>query len=64
VLNTLSGPLLDRMDIHIEVPAVNYRDLSAGTSGDPSTKIKQRVEYARAIQRDRLKPNFDSCDPI
>jgi magnesium chelatase family protein len=58
----ISGPLLDRMDIQIEVPAVPYRDLSGHTSGDSSRVIKQRVEHARAIQRDRFQKDKIYCN--
>jgi len=52
--NRLSGPLLDRIDMHLEVPAVPYREMSAGTSGESSAVIKQRVEQARAVQKKRF----------
>jgi len=54
--NKISGPLLDRIDIHITVPAVQYRDLNDPGITESSEKIKQRVEAARMTQRDRLKP--------
>ena len=44
----ISGPLLDRIDIHIEVPAVLAEDLSRVSSGDSSSVIRKRVEQARA----------------
>ena len=44
----ISGPLLDRIDIHIDVPAVPAEDLSRTSSGDASSVIRQRVEKARA----------------
>lgn len=50
----ISGPLLDRMDIQVEVPRVPYEDLAGEGGGDTSFTIKERVEKARAIQRDRL----------
>ena len=50
----ISGPLLDRIDIHIEVPRVDYEKLSADRRGEPSEAIQQRVEAARARQRQRL----------
>ncbi len=49
----ISGPLLDRIDIHVEVPAVPYRDLAAREPGEPSAAIKARIERARAIQKHR-----------
>ena len=50
----LSGPLLDRMDIHIEVPAVPYQELSVERSGEPSAAIRERVNRARQVQLDRF----------
>jgi magnesium chelatase family protein len=51
----ISGPLLDRIDLHIEVPAVKYRELSSKESGESSEKIRSRVMQARAIQVHRFK---------
>lgn len=51
----VSGPLLDRIDIHIEVPAVPYKDLSAVHVGEPSQDIRARVIHAREIQTQRFK---------
>jgi magnesium chelatase family protein len=50
----ISGPLLDRIDIHIEVPRVEYEKLSDQRLGEPSTAIQQRVEAARQRQRERF----------
>jgi magnesium chelatase family protein len=50
----ISGPLMDRIDIHIEVPAVKYRDLAAYDGGEPSREIKARVDAARRIQLERF----------
>ncbi|MBU1196244.1 MAG: YifB family Mg chelatase-like AAA ATPase [Proteobacteria bacterium] len=50
----ISGPLLDRIDIHIEVPRLEYRDLSSGNPGETSAQIQKRVEKARKKQEDRL----------
>lgn len=50
----ISGPLLDRIDLHIEVPAVKYKDLSSKTSGESSSTIRQRVVQARRIQMERF----------
>ncbi len=52
--NRISGPLLDRIDIHVEVPTVTYKDLSAMPSGDTSAAIRQRVNKAREIQHRRF----------
>jgi magnesium chelatase family protein len=50
----ISGPLLDRIDMHVEVPAVKYKELGTETSGESSTVIRERVREARARQADRL----------
>ncbi len=50
----ISGPLLDRIDIHITVPRVEYEKLSGNRLGEPSSVIRARVEKARAIQRERF----------
>src|SRR5476649_2855024 len=50
----ISGPLLDRIDIHVEVPAVQYRDISSRETGEPSEAIRARVEQARKIQHARF----------
>jgi len=50
----ISGPLLDRIDIHIEVPCVDYEKLSSERLGESSSAIRQRVEAARQIQRERF----------
>lgn len=51
----VSGPLLDRIDIHIEVPAVPYKELSTEYSGEKSTSIRERVIKARDVQLERFK---------
>src|SRR5512136_1064399 len=50
----ISGPLMDRIDLHIEVPAVKYRDLASREAGEPSSQIKKRVDRARRIQLERF----------
>ena len=52
--NRISGPLLDRIDMYIEVAAVPFRDLSAKDDGESSATVKARVVGARAIQRQRF----------
>jgi magnesium chelatase family protein len=54
-LARLSGPLLDRIDIHLEVPAVAYRDLAASAAEEASAAVRARVEAARHRQRDRFR---------
>ena len=50
----ISGPLLDRIDLHIEVPAVKYKELSSRAEGESSQQIRRRVVAARAIQMRRF----------
>ena len=52
-LSKISGPLLDRIDIHIEVPAVPYKELRSNSVYESSADIRERVEHARAIQHAR-----------
>ena len=54
-LNKISGPLLDRIDIQIEVVPVPFKDLSAMRDGEPSNIIRERVLRARKIQEQRFK---------
>jgi magnesium chelatase family protein len=51
----ISGPLLDRIDIHIEVPAVQYKELRGGAAAEGSAEIRARVMGARERQRQRFK---------
>lgn len=53
-LDKLSGPLLDRIDIHVEVPAVPYHELTGQRAGTDSTTMRAQVESARAIQKKRF----------
>jgi magnesium chelatase family protein len=53
-ISKISGPLLDRIDIHIEVPAVQYRELRAGTANEGSAEIRARVMAAREQQTQRF----------
>jgi len=54
-MSKISGPLLDRIDIHIEVPAVQYKDLASRHRGETSVQIRQRVQRAREIQLQRFR---------
>ena len=54
-LHRISGPLLDRFDIHVEVPPVRFDELRSEESAEPSAEIKKRVDAAREIQRERFK---------
>ena len=61
-LSKVSGPLLDRLDIHIEVPPVDYAQLSESEAGEPSSAIRERVNKARKIQIERFKGTNISCN--
>ncbi len=50
----LSGPLLDRIDLHIEVPALKYKDLVSRPTGETSAQIRDRVIHSREIQMQRF----------
>ena len=50
----ISGPLLDRIDIHLQVPRVDYQKLSSQRTGEPSSQIRARVEAARQRQLERF----------
>lgn len=50
----ISGPILDRIDLHVEVPRVDFEKLNLISSGESSEAIKKRVEKARALQNQRL----------
>jgi magnesium chelatase family protein len=54
-IGKISGPLLDRIDIHIEVPAVNYKEISSRKLSENSESIRKRVVKARQIQQERYK---------
>ncbi|MBF0488414.1 MAG: YifB family Mg chelatase-like AAA ATPase [Nitrospirae bacterium] len=51
----VSGPLLDRIDIHVDVPNVPYKELSSSTCGEASSNIRERVNSARLRQTERFK---------
>ena len=58
----VSGPLLDRIDIHIEVPAVRYQDLTQWQEGESSSRIRDRVKGARAVQHGRFQGKRIFCN--
>ncbi len=64
----ISGPLLDRIDIHVEVPQVDYDKLSDDRFGEPSASVQARVESARELQRQRFNtgnpPQFDNASDL
>lgn len=61
-LGKISGPLLDRMDIHIEVPPVDYQELSRTTPSESSAEMRSRVNTARKIQQERFAGTDISCN--
>jgi magnesium chelatase family protein len=58
----ISGPLLDRIDIHVEVPRVDYDKLTDDRLGEPSWAIRARVEQARERQRERFAGTRVMCN--
>ena len=61
-LGRISGPLLDRIDIHIEVPQVKFRDITAARPGEKSAAIRARVIAAREIQQKRFTGRKVTCN--
>ncbi len=61
-LSKVSGPLLDRLDIHIEVPQVDFQKLSDSKKSESSKDIKKRVDKARAIQNARFEGTGITCN--
>ena len=58
----ISGPLLDRIDIQIEVPAVKFKELADRAAGEPSAAIRGRVERARRLQLERFAGRSVFCN--
>ena len=61
-LGKLSGPLLDRIDLYVEVPPLDFEQLSRRPEAEPSSVIKARVNAARAIQTARFGPDGPDCN--
>ena len=61
-LSRISGPLLDRIDLIVEVPAVPFEDLKSRAEGEPSASVKERVDAARAIQTKRFSGSAVLCN--
>lgn len=61
-LNRISGPMLDRLDLHIEVPPVEYNELKSNSAEESSLSIRQRVNKARNIQNERYKGTGITCN--
>jgi len=57
----ISGPMLDRIDIHVEVPRVDYEKLSSDRPGESSASIRERVQAARERQRIRFEGTDIVC---
>ena len=53
-LGRISGPLLDRIDLHVEVPSVKFRDITSAQTGESSASIRERVVAARSRQQQRF----------
>ena len=63
-LSKISGPLLDRFDLHIEVAPVEFEDLSSKANEEPSSEIRKRVIAARNIQNQRFKGTSITCNAL
>ena len=61
-LNRISGPMLDRLDLHVEVPPVDFAALNSERREETSAEIRERVNKARLIQRERYKGTGISCN--
>jgi magnesium chelatase family protein len=61
-ISKISGPLLDRIDIHIDVPAVKVSELSAQEAAEGSAEIRQRVNRARRLQQERFAGEAVYCN--
>lgn len=61
-LGRISGPLIDRLDIHISVPPVDFENLAGDKKAESSAEIKRRVDRARAIQYERFKGTGITCN--
>ena len=61
-LNRVSGPLLDRFDLHIEAAPVSFDDLSGGKPEEPSAEIRKRVIAARTLQTERFRGTKITCN--
>ncbi len=58
----ISGPLLDRIDIIVEVPAVHFEDLRSRAEAEPSANVKHRVDEARKRQHQRFRDDGNMCN--
>ena len=58
----ISGPLLDRIDLHVEVPSVKFKDLASQSGGEPSESIRNRVKSSRERQKNRFQSKTIFCN--
>lgn len=63
-LSKISGPLLDRFDLHVEVAPVEFSDLSSNVKEEPSAEIRKRVIAARTLQEERFKNSGITCNAL
>lgn len=61
-LSRISGPLLDRLDLHVDVPALDYHAMASSTCGESSADIRARVNAARKLQQQRYKEDGITCN--
>ena len=61
-LGRISGPLLDRIDLHLEIPPVDFAQLNSSRTGETSAQIRDRVNAAREIQNERFRDLPVSCN--
>jgi magnesium chelatase family protein len=61
-VSKISGPLLDRIDIHVDVPAVKFKELASDAPGESSEAIRERVDRARRIQLERFHSEKIFCN--
>jgi magnesium chelatase family protein len=61
-VSKISGPLLDRIDIHIDVPAVKFKELASDTPVESSAEIRNRVVRARRVQLERFPSERIFCN--
>jgi magnesium chelatase family protein len=61
-LGRISGPLLDRIDLHVEVPQVKFREMQAAKPGETSATVRERVIAARRIQQARFTGKKVTCN--
>jgi len=61
-LAKISGPLLDRIDLQVEVPALSAEEIASTHAGEPSAAIRERVDAARLLQRERFRRSQTQCN--